>query len=482
MSAVEELTELVERAGAAERAALASRWKERSDVEALKRKVQQAIDEQRGLERRTSNGTDLSDRRSRLREAFLDGDLAVPARSHGGASSSEDVAGHGAPGTSAVDVASRPTIPTGSRGADTIEGSAPAQVDHHEATRAEVDASAAVTVARLALLEAHLAVLDARLARIDAGEADPEAAAVDGHVPLQGRNAVARHGPALTHGLRGEIEYMLTRKPRAIIKSLAIGLALGLLYLGFVRVFQWDRGQPWLPYLGLFAISFVMGGAVCLNAMSFDAMRVRAALDSGARLWHLLVIKNLALLCLVTPIGFLLSGLLAWRAGDLGAFFKACALMICFIVLWLGVGNVLSVVVPIRDEPIRNRRSSGTLKQFLIAFTVSYLVGYLVNIMLLLRVFAAQEMAQRLGSVFLPAIIVVFSSVVMWVLLTVFAVALSQQPKIHRALLKELDDYNSNAEALAVAREAAQTRATAPSEAADQAASSPTGGKVGSSG
>ena len=229
---------------------------------------------------------------------------------------------------------------------------------------------------------------------------------------------------------------MLARKPRSIVNSLAIGLALGLGYLGFIRVFQWDRAQPWLPYLGLLAISFVIGGSVCINAMSFDAMRVRAALDSGARLWHLLVIKNLALFCLVAPIGFLLSGLLAWRAGDLGAFFKACALMICLILLWLGVGNVLSVVVPIRDEPIRNRRRSGTLKQFVIAFTVAYLVGYLVNIMLLLRVFAAQELAQRLGSVVLPAILIVLSSIGMWILLTIVAVALSQQPKIRRALMR----------------------------------------------
>ena len=166
---------------------------------------------------------------------------------------------------------------------------------------------------------------------------------------------------------------MLTRKPRSLLTSLAIGLALGLLYLGFIRVFQWDRTQTWLPYLGLWAISVVMGGAVCLNAMSFDAMRVRAALDSGARLWHLLVIKNLALVCLVAPVGFLLSGLLAWRAGDLDAFFKACALMICFIVLWLGVGNVLSVVVPIRDEPIlRTAGRTAPSSSSSIAFAVSY--------------------------------------------------------------------------------------------------------------
>src|SRR3954453_6042010 len=70
MSATEDLTELVERAGAAERAALASKWKERSDVEALQRKVRHAIDNQRDLERRASTDTALTGRRAQLREAF----------------------------------------------------------------------------------------------------------------------------------------------------------------------------------------------------------------------------------------------------------------------------------------------------------------------------------------------------------------------------------------------------------------------------
>ena len=204
---------------------------------------------------------------------------------------------------------------------------------------------AAVGIARMALTDAAQAVLQARLARIQAGEDESDSAAVEGHVPLHGRNAVSRHGPALAHGITGEIKYVLTRKPRSTVKSLGITLGLGLLYLGYLRVFKWDQNQQWLPYLGLWVISFVMGGAVCINAMSFDAMRVRAALDTGARLWHLLVFKNLALLCIVAPIGFLLSALLAWRAGDLGALFKACALVICFILLWLGVGNVLSSLV-----------------------------------------------------------------------------------------------------------------------------------------
>jgi hypothetical protein len=46
MAAVDDLTELVERAAAAEMSALASKWKERSDVEALIRRTRTAAEEQ----------------------------------------------------------------------------------------------------------------------------------------------------------------------------------------------------------------------------------------------------------------------------------------------------------------------------------------------------------------------------------------------------------------------------------------------------
>jgi MFS family permease len=155
-------------------------------------------------------------------------------------------------------------------------------------------------------------------------------------------------------------------------------------------------------------------------------------------------------------VGFLLSALLAWRAGNLPAFFIACALTVCMILLWLGVGNVLSVWLPVRDEPLRSRRQSGSLKQFAVAFTVSYAIGYLVNLMLIWRVFAARELAARLGNVIVPVLFVVLSSAAMWLLLTVFAVALSQQPKVRRTLLREIADYSSNAEARALAEESAR--------------------------
>ena len=60
---------------------------------------------------------------------------------------------------------------------------------------------------------------------------------------------------------------------------------------------------------------------------------------------------------------------------------------------------------------------------------MSYLIGYLVNLMLIWRVFAAQQLAERLGGVVIPVVLVILSSLAMWFLLTIFAMALAQQPR-----------------------------------------------------
>jgi hypothetical protein len=70
-------------------------------------------------------------------------------------------------------------------------------------------------------------------------------------------------------------------------------------------------------------------------------------------------------------------------------------------------------------------------------------------------VLAARALTERLGEAFIPGALIVLSCVSMWVLLTVFAVALAQQPKIRRTLQKEIADYRANAEARAYADEQA---------------------------
>jgi len=54
VSAADDLLELAERVGAAERSALAAKWKDREGVESPLRSVSRSIEERRDLDRRTA--------------------------------------------------------------------------------------------------------------------------------------------------------------------------------------------------------------------------------------------------------------------------------------------------------------------------------------------------------------------------------------------------------------------------------------------
>ena len=141
-----------------------------------------------------------------------------------------------------------------------------------------------------------------------------------------------------------------------------------------------------------------MGTSACFNSFAFDARRVRVALDRGARLWQILVVKNLALMIVVFPLGVAMCLALAFLNGRPATLLASIALVLCILMLWSGVGNLLSVVLPLRDVPLKVHRQQGTLKQFLIEFAVTWGVSYLVLVLLIWRVYSAKGMGERYNS------------------------------------------------------------------------------------
>jgi hypothetical protein len=312
-----------------------------------------------------------------------------------------------------------------------------------KAAQAAADAEAAVAVARLALIEAHRAALIARGAALKAGDSEAVAAAVRGFRPLSPGNPVLRHGLAVGGGVTDEVSTVLRRRPRSILIKLAIGLGLGLAYLVFILLVQWEDKSEVLPYLAPYALSGVIGGVVCTNALSWDAGRVRAELTGGRRLWHLLISKNVTMFLLVGAVGLVLCLVLAWQAGDYGALVKALGELVTMMLLWLGIGNVLSVLSPLRVEPLKERFKDGTWKPFLLSFAISYVVGLGVNLMLTWRVWAKQSMIEDLGGPWVPTLMLIASALSAYLLLTVLAVGLADQPRVRRALLREMIDYKA---------------------------------------
>ncbi len=311
------------------------------------------------------------------------------------------------------------------------------------AARAEADADAAVAVARLSLREAHRAVLDARLAVLRAGDSATVAAAVRGYRPLRPGHAATRYGHAVGGGAKSELAYVVIAKPRPILVKLAVGLGIGLAYLAFLTAFGWEAKSEILPYLAPYALSGVIGGVVCTNALSWDANRVRASLTGGERLWLVLLSKNVTMFLLVGAVGLVLSVLLSIVAGEPAALLKAVGELVTMMLIWLGVGNVVSVANPLRVEPLRERRRDGTFRPFLLTFVTSYVLGLGVNLMLTWRVWAKNSMIQELGGAWVPVLMLVLSAAVSYLLLTVLAVSMSTQPRIRRRILREMVDYRA---------------------------------------
>lgn len=303
------------------------------------------------------------------------------------------------------------------------EPSSPAQ--------ASADAIVAVEVARAATAEAVVAVWEAwRLAAADGQRMPPRRAAVTGVT-----SAVADLGRRLS----AEVRHVWAGKPRSILARLVITLGISVSLAAGFHFSGWSKYDD-VSRLTLYLFSAVVGSVVCTNALCFEAERVRAQLSAGERLWRILVVKNLAMAALVTVAALPVVVFLTVADGA-----NPVALidqLITMVFIWLGVGNVLSVVYPLRHEPVSARLADGTWKRYLFTFAISYGVGLTVNLMIYWRLWARQTASAEIaGGMWAAFALVLASAVLSWVLLTVFAVACSREPRLRRVLSREMVVY-----------------------------------------
>ena len=301
-------------------------------------------------------------------------------------------------------------------------------------THSEVEASAIASVgrARVAVAEAVLAVEEAR----GGTKGKPAAAA---H-PLRAASASLA---SLGRGIGSEIRHITADRPRSILLRTVITVAIGLALVAAFHLTGMKRYD--LSGLTLYLFSGVVGSVVCTNSLCFEAERVRAALAAGQRVWRILVVQNLAMAILITVAGLPVVAALTWtREANPVVLVDQ---LVTMIFIWLGVGNVLSVIYPLRHEPVAARLKDGTWKLFLFSFVLSYGVGLTVNLTIYWRLWARETAnAQIAGGAWVAFLLVLASALLSWMLLTVFAVACSQQPTVRRKLSREMIAYRQRAD------------------------------------
>ncbi|MDG4666730.1 ABC transporter permease [Mycobacterium sp. 236(2023)] len=292
------------------------------------------------------------------------------------------------------------------------------------------NAVVAVGLARAAVAEAVIAVAAARRATAEASGAPARIAIAAGW----GRRLRSLAAPVVE-----ETRHLFADRPRAVLVRVVITLAIALALVTFYHVTGMTRYDG-AGRLTLYLFSAVVGSVICTNALCFEAERVRAMLRRGEPLWRILIAKNLAMAAMVTLAGLPVIWFLTVTE-DVNPV-PMIDQLVTMVFIWLGVGNVLSVLYPLRHEPVSARLHDGTWKPFLLSFALSYGVGLTVNLMIYWRLWARYKASTELaGGAWAAFMLVLVSAMLSWILLTVFAVACSREPRIRRLLSREMVAY-----------------------------------------
>ena len=135
------------------------------------------------------------------------------------------------------------------------------------------------------------------------------------------------------------------------LTGVGINLALSVLWL----LWQPVTGRPradWVVLIGAYFATFVLADVTTTNVLGPDATRIERRLRSGGTIRRVLLVKNLTLLAIVGLPTLLLTAVASHDAHSLAVTLPGVAFP---ILVWLGVGDVVSVLLAARPIPLRRR-------------------------------------------------------------------------------------------------------------------------------
>lgn len=303
-------------------------------------------------------------------------------------------------------------------------------------TSAPADALVAVQLARLSLAQAAVTIAHAKRLDLSASVAHPHSPPRRLHTTLPRARSAAT---ALGVRARAEIAHIFVDRPHSILIRLVITLAISMSMVVGYRVVGWSSYQEVGP-LALYFYAAAVGSVVCTNALCFEAGRVRSELGNGQPLWRILMAKNLAMGVLVSCTAVPVIVYLALTTDlSVAAMVDQFAIM---LFVWFGVGNLLSVIFPLRTEPMTARLHDGTWRTYLLSFGISYGVGLAVNLVIYWNLWARESATANLSvPTWVVALLLLTCGVIIWMLLTVLAVSAARQPPVRDIILRELIVY-----------------------------------------
>lgn len=167
--------------------------------------------------------------------------------------------------------------------------------------------------------------------------------------PAQG----ARQVPSLVELVRADLRWSFTW-PMTWLAGIAANLVLSLLWLAYEPL----TGHPhtdWAIVVGSYFAVFILADVTTTNVLGADTRRVRLGLLRGLSLRRILLVKNLTLMVVVGVPTLLVTAIITISSEADTRLLLTLPGVLFPILVWLGLGNLVSVVLPVSVKPLRQR-------------------------------------------------------------------------------------------------------------------------------
>ena len=207
--------------------------------------------------------------------------------------------------------------------------------------------------------------------------------------------------------------------PMTWLAGVGINLALSLLWLLWLPLTGRPRSD-WVVLVGTYFATFILADVTTTNVLGPDASRVQRRLRAGTSIRRILVTKNLALLVIVGLPTALSTAVLTMTSEDSYRLAVTLPGVAFPILTWLGVGNVVSVLLPVRVLRLRQRwgerRQLGHTLRWLAHLALPYGLLYAVEPLGAAPRAILRQMARASRTVEVRGLVLSLSGIAIWLL------------------------------------------------------------------
>ncbi|MEH3143629.1 MAG: hypothetical protein PGN37_26525 [Mycobacterium kyogaense] len=200
--------------------------------------------------------------------------------------------------------------------------------------------------------------------------------------PYSARRAAQAFSLPLPSAVAAEIRWLF-HPPYACLSGVAINVVLAAIWLFVQPLTRHHMHNDLIVVVDTYFASFILADITTTNSLGSDHYRVQAAMAAGTPLSRILMVKNLALFAVVGLPTLVTAVVFTLWFDTPSRLARTVPNVLVPVVSWLGIGNLVSVLLPVAAAPLMRRwRHRSDVRRtwfWLTALALPYALYYIAD-------------------------------------------------------------------------------------------------------